>query len=72
MDTVAVLSPNASATSTILTLFMKGMDALIQGYPRKDHRHGIIHDCLPTEEGMKICHDYNIQLPMVRGKYKAL
>ena len=32
--------------------------------PREDHRHGIIHACLPTEAGMKICEQYQIQLPM--------
>ena len=32
--------------------------------PRKDHRHGIIHDCLPTEEGIAICKEYGIQMPV--------
>lgn len=32
--------------------------------PREDHRHGIIHACLPTEAGMRICEQYGIQLPM--------
>ena len=32
--------------------------------PREDHRHGIIHACLPTEHGMDICEKYHIQLPM--------
>ena len=32
--------------------------------PREDHRHGIIHACLPTEHGMQICQQYHIQLPM--------
>lgn len=40
------------------------LKAALDDYPRNDHRHGIIHDCLPTPEGMKICKDYNIQLPM--------
>ncbi|MFW5780623.1 MAG: amidohydrolase [Bacillota bacterium] len=30
--------------------------------PKKDHRHGIIHASLPTEEGLKICRDYDIQI----------
>lgn len=42
----------------------KAIKAALDDYPRKDHRHGIIHDCLPTEEGMQICKKYNIQLPM--------
>ena len=36
----------------------------LDDYPRKDHRHGIIHDCLPTEEGIRICRDYNILMPV--------
>ena len=42
----------------------KALKAALDDYPRKDHRHGIIHDCLPTEEGIKICSDYGIQMPM--------
>ena len=42
----------------------KALKAALDDFPREDHRHGIIHDCLPTEEGMKICKDYHIQLPM--------
>ncbi|SDB68751.1 amidohydrolase [Butyrivibrio sp. INlla16] len=42
----------------------RALKAALDDYPRDDHRHGIIHDCLPTKEGMKICSDYNIQLPM--------
>ena len=42
----------------------RALKAALDDYPREDHRHGIIHACLPTEEGMKICADYNIQLPM--------
>lgn len=36
----------------------------LDDHPRSDHRHGIIHACLPTEEGLKICRDYGIQIPM--------
>lgn len=43
---------------------VKGIKAALDDYPRKDHRHGIIHCCLPTEEGMNICAEYGIQLPM--------
>ncbi len=42
----------------------RAIKAALDDYPRADHRHGIIHDCLPTAEGLKICRDYNIQLPM--------
>lgn len=38
--------------------------AALDDYPRTDHRHGIIHDCLPTEEGVKICKDYGILMPI--------
>ncbi|MDO4978289.1 MAG: amidohydrolase family protein [Eubacteriales bacterium] len=38
--------------------------AALDDYPRSDHRHGIIHDCLPTEEGLKICKEYGIQMPV--------
>ena len=42
----------------------RAIKAALDDHPRDDHRHGIIHDCLPTPEGMKICRDYGIQLPM--------
>ena len=42
----------------------RALKAALDDYPRKDHRHGIIHDCLPTEEVIKICRDYNIQMPV--------
>lgn len=38
--------------------------AALDDFPRKDHRHGIIHSCLPTEEGTRICAEYGIQFPM--------
>ncbi|NLL62702.1 MAG: amidohydrolase family protein [Ruminococcaceae bacterium] len=40
------------------------LKAALDDYPREDHRHGIIHACLPTKEGIQICKDYNINLPM--------
>lgn len=40
------------------------LKAALDDYPRNDHRHGIIHACLPTREGLEICRDYHIQLPM--------
>ena len=40
------------------------LKAALDDFPRKDHRHGIIHDCLPTEEGLRICRDYHIAMPI--------
>lgn len=42
----------------------RALKAALDDYPRKDHRHGIIHDCLPTEEGIAICKEYGILLPI--------
>ena len=42
----------------------KALKAALDDFPREDHRHTIIHACLPTEEGLKICRDYNIMLAM--------
>ena len=42
----------------------RALKAALDDYPRKDHRHGIIHDCLPTPEGVKICSEYGIQMPV--------
>ena len=42
----------------------RALKAALDDFPREDHRHGIIHACLPTEEGMAVCRDYHIQLPM--------
>ena len=42
----------------------KALKEALDDFPRKDHRHGIIHDCLPTKEGIKICKDYHIQMPV--------
>lgn len=40
----------------------KTFKRVLDEHPRDDHRHGIIHACMPTEEGLKICKDYNIQI----------
>ncbi|MGI6069715.1 MAG: amidohydrolase [Blautia sp.] len=40
----------------------RALKAALDDYPRKDHRHGIIHACLPTKEGLDICREYQIQL----------
>lgn len=42
----------------------RALKAALDDYPRKDHRHGIIHACLPTEEGLRICKKYGIILPV--------
>lgn len=42
----------------------KALKAALEDYPRNDHRHGIIHDCLPTAEGIAICRNYGIQMPV--------
>lgn len=42
----------------------RALKAALDDYPRADHRHGIIHDCLPTEEGLQICRKYGIILPV--------
>ena len=42
----------------------RAMKAALDELPRKDHRFGIIHDCLPTEEGIRICSEYHIQMPV--------
>ena len=42
----------------------RALAAALDDFPRTDHRHGIIHACLPTERGLDICERYHIQLPM--------
>ena len=42
----------------------RAIKAALDDYPREDHRHGIIHDCMTTPEGIEICRQYQIQLPM--------
>lgn len=42
----------------------RALKAALEDFPREDHRHGIIHDCLPTEEGRRICGEYGIAMPM--------
>lgn len=34
----------------------------LEDYPRYDHRHMIIHGCLPSEKAMKTCAKYNIMV----------
>ncbi|MBE6908672.1 MAG: metal-dependent hydrolase with the TIM-barrel fold protein [Ruminococcaceae bacterium] len=42
----------------------RALKAALDDCPRDDHRHGIIHACLPTPEGVDICEKYHIQVPM--------
>ena len=42
----------------------RALKAALDDYPREDHRHAIIHDCLPTAEGIKICAEYHIAMPV--------
>ncbi|MEY8562143.1 amidohydrolase [Eggerthellaceae bacterium 3-80] len=42
----------------------RALKAALDEYPRMDHRHGIIHACLPTDEALEICAQYNIHFPM--------
>ncbi len=40
------------------------LEAALKDRPRADHRHGIIHACLPTEEGLRKCAGLGIQIPL--------
>jgi len=40
------------------------IEAALKDFPRQDHRHGIIHACLPTEEGLQKCAELGIQIPL--------
>lgn len=40
------------------------LEAALKDFPREDHRHGIIHACLPTDEGLRKCADLGIQIPL--------
>ncbi len=42
----------------------RAIAAALEDYPRFNHRHAIIHACLPTEEGIALCRKYNILLPV--------
>ncbi|MDO4502194.1 MAG: amidohydrolase family protein [Coriobacteriia bacterium] len=42
----------------------RALKAALDDCPRDDHRHGIIHACLPTEDGIAICAEYGIHLPV--------
>ncbi len=42
----------------------RALKAALDDFPREGHRHGIIHACLPTREGMRICAEYDIHIPL--------
>ena len=46
---------------------VRAIEAALKDFPRQDHRHGIIHACLPTEEGLQKCADLGIQIPASAG-----
>ena len=50
----------------------RALKAALDDYPRKDHRHGIIHDCLPTEEGIRICSDEYLERIMGHERWMRL
>jgi predicted amidohydrolase YtcJ len=43
---------------------VRALHAVLQDCPRQDHRHGIIHAFLPTEEGLSACAADGVQLPV--------
>ncbi|MHB9096608.1 MAG: amidohydrolase [Syntrophales bacterium] len=40
------------------------IEAALKDFPREDHRHGIIHACLPSGEGLQKCAALGIQIPL--------
>lgn len=40
------------------------IEAALKDFPREDHRHGIIHACLPSAEGLEKCAGLGIQIPL--------
>ena len=42
----------------------RAIAAALEDCPRADHRHAIIHACLPTPEGIALCRKYKILLPV--------
>ena len=38
------------------------LKAALEDFPRQDHRHTIIHACMPTSAGLQICADFGIAL----------
>jgi len=42
----------------------RALDEALKDHPRQDHRHGIIHACLPTDRGLDLCAERGIQIPL--------
>ena len=40
----------------------RALKTALDDFPRRDHRHTIIHACLPTDNGIRICAEYGIAL----------
>ena len=40
----------------------RAYDSVLKEFPRKDHRHTIIHACLPTNYGLEICARHDIHI----------
>ncbi|HPB50833.1 MAG TPA: amidohydrolase family protein [Myxococcota bacterium] len=50
--------------------FVQAVDAIeaaLRDTPRQDHRHGIIHACLPTPDGLRKCAELGIHIPLQPG-----
>ena len=43
---------------------VRALKVALDDYPRDNHRHAIIHACLPTSSGLDICKQYQILLPV--------
>jgi predicted amidohydrolase YtcJ len=46
---------------------VNAIEAALMDSPRPDHRHGIIHACLPTSEGLQKCAALGIHIPLQPG-----
>ncbi|HQO03111.1 MAG TPA: amidohydrolase [Spirochaetota bacterium] len=43
---------------------VKALGAALKDHPREDHRHTIIHACLPTKEGLEKCAELGIAIAL--------
>jgi predicted amidohydrolase YtcJ len=43
---------------------VKSLSSALKDYPREDHRHAIIHACLPTTEGLEKCAELGISIAL--------
>jgi predicted amidohydrolase YtcJ len=49
------------------TQAVSGIEAALADFPRQDHRHTIIHACLPCQRGLETCARLGIQLSVQPG-----